>query len=906
MRRGPGRLLLVVGVALLLLLIAGRLGVGFFTDILWYREVGYESTYWRRLWIGLGVRSVAGLVGAAVVFGNLWLVARNLGPVRVRRRYGNIEIAEQIPKRYVTAIMLIVAVLGGWWLAGLQFDDRAALAVVSWLQRVDWGVVEPFFGRDVAFYVFSLPVRLGTLDYLILVAIWTVALVALGYVLVGGIRLEENRLWFSDPARIHLAALVAAMLVLLGVRYWVGRYSLVVDGHGVAGALGYTDARARLPGHWIMGLVSLVAAASLVYGAARKALLPPVVGLGALLMAGVILGTAYPALVQKFQVEPNELSREAPYIRWNLEFTRRAYGLHDIERRQFPYRTAAVPRAERLDPIMTRLPLWDIQPLQRAFNQIQTIYPYYRFPDVDYDRYGDPGEAWQVGVGVREFDPEGLDPGARTWQSLHLNPSYIRGMGVVVAPAHPTTTTAEAPELWVHDISPLVTDTGAPLALRLQQPSIFFGETMEDYAIVVPGRDSAFTGRAGVDFPDGVPLSSFLRVLAFAWRFGDETLLFSGDVTRQSRMVFRRSIQERVQELVPFLQWDDDPLPVVAEGRVVWLVDGYAVSASYPLARADTLGGARIRYLRNSVKAAVDAVTGTVTFYTMDAQDPLLRTYARIFPALFQPLEDMPAVLRRHLRYPERAFLTQAKILQQYHLERAEAFYAGQDTWQRPQEAAGAGGLQAYGPLYALMPVPLENSVEYMAILPFIAQGRQNMTAMLMARNDPQRYGGLILLEFPRDRQIPGPGQVQAMIEQDPIISPELSLLRQRGSGVDMGHLRVLPLDSSVIYVQPLYLSAAENPIPQLYRLVVSDGRNVTMAPRLAAAMAMLELPVQVRELPISRSGEPTGWPRQALDLLDRAESRLRDGDWAGYGELMEQLRQLLQRSDGGPEGSLD
>jgi uncharacterized membrane protein (UPF0182 family) len=417
---------------------------------------------------------------------------------------------------------------------------------------------------------------------------------------------------------------------------------------------------------------------------------------------------------------------------------------------------------------------------------------------------------------------------------------------------------------------------------------------MTEYAIVVPGRDSAFTGTPGVDFPVGVPLNSFARVVAFAWRFGDETLLFSGEVTRESRMIFRRSIRERLEEIAPFLLWDADPIPVVHDGRVVWLVDGYTTSASFPLARPVTLGRNRVSYLRNSVKAAVDAITGGVTLYAVNG-DPILETYRRVFPELVLPMDSMPSGLRRHLRYPELAILTQAEILQEYHLERAEAFYAGQDVWQRPQESAPRGGMREYRPIFAIMPVPLEGGVEYLGMIPFIARARQNMTAVLMVRNDETRYGELTLLEFPRDQQIPGPGQVQAVIEQDPVISPELSLLRQRGSGVDMGHLRVVPLDSSVLYVQPLFLSAEENPIPSLYGIVVSDGRNVNMAESLAAAMADLELPVTAPPETVEpRIG--TGWTREALDLLDQAQERLREGDWAGYGNRLEELRTLLER----------
>lgn len=904
-----GRILLAVGLGILGLLILGRALAGLYTDILWYGELGYLSTFWRRILVLAGVRGVAALLGAVLIFLNLWVVVRHLGPVRLRRRYGNLEIAERIPRRIVLGVALAVAVLGGWWLARLQFDDTAALAVAAWLRRVPLGVSDPLFGHDLGFYIFTLPAQLAALDYLVLVLIWSLLLVAVGHVLVGGLRWEENRLIVSEPARVHLAFLVAGMVLLLGVRFWMGRYLLLLEGNGVSGSLGYTDVEARIPAQWILALLAAAAAGSLIYGAVRATLLPPVVGLGALLAGGVLIGAAYPAFIQKFRVEPNELSREAPYIAWNIQFTRRAYGLDAMERRRFPYRRTAAPDPERLEPIVNRLPLWDPEPLQRAYNETQSIFAYYRFQDVDYDRYGPPGQEQQVAVSVREFNAEGVPEGNRTWQSLRLNPEYIRGRGVVATPAHPAQGGGD-PDLWLREIDPVVWDSlDAPRSMELELPSIYYGEAPSGYAVVVPGRYDARIGEPGVTAPQGVPLSSFLRVVAFAWRFGDENLLFSGEVSRDSRILFRRSVRERVEEMAPFILWDTNPLPVISEGRVVWMLDGYTVSSSYPLSRAVTLGRSRIRYLRNSVKATIDAVTGAVRLYAMDGEEPLLATYMRIFPNLFQPLASMPALLRQHLRYPEMAVLTQAEILQEYHLDDPEPFYAGRDVWQRPQETSPVGGLRDYRPTYVIMPVPTEAGVEYLTVLPFIARARQNMTAVLIARNTEDRYGELQLLEFPRDQQIPGPVQVQTMMEQDPAISSQLSLWRRGGSDVDLGHLRVIPLDSSVLYVQPLFLSAEEKPIPELRRVVVGDGINVSMGETLGAAMAGLELPVDVSRRRGAERGQDRGveagagegWPRRALELMNDAQARLREGDWSGYGRLMEELRQLLEGLSGGP-----
>jgi uncharacterized protein len=914
------RIALIAAAAVLAVILAARVGVVFYTDILWYDEVGYLGTYWTRFWLGIGVRAAAAAVGAGILFVNLFVVARHIGAVRVRRRYGNIEIAEQIPRRHVTLLTVLIAVLGGWWMAELQFGSAATLGAASWIMRVPWGVTDPVFGNDIAFYVFTLPFLLNVLGFLMLVVVWSAVLVGLGHVLGGGIRLDGNRVSLARPARLHLSTLGASLLVLLGIRYWLGVYLLVVEGNGVGGGIGYTDVQARIPGYRAMTLLFLVAAGSVLYGAWRRSLMPPVLGVGALIAGGVLLTGAYPAVVQRFQVEPNELSREAPYIRWHMDFTLQAYGLEDIRRQPFPYRREAAPDPERLDPLFRTLPLWDTEPLQRAFNAVQSLFQYYWFPDADFDRYGPPGEERQVVVAVREFQPEGLEPQSRTWQSLHLNPTYIRGRGAVVAPAHPTSEGRGTHELWMGNIEPVEIHLAAPALLRLDQSSVFYGETMGGYVVVIPGRDGQFTGQAGFDYPRGIPLTSFLRVAAFAWRFADETLLFAREITPDSRLVFRRPVRERVREVAPFIFWDEDPVPVIFEGRIVWLLDGYTMSGTFPLARPLTIGRVRTRYLRNSVKAAVDAVTGTVAFYSLDAEDPVLATYGRVFPELFQPLESMPEGLRRHLRYPELALLARSEILQEYHLERVEAFYAGQNVWQRPQQSAPGGGMRAYRPVVSLMPVPGEPGVEYVGVLPYIARGRQNMTALLMVRNDEVGYGDLTLLEFPRDQQVPGPAQVQAMIEQDPVIAPELSLLRQRGSHIDMGKLRVVPLDSTVIYVQPLFLSADENPIPEIWGIVASDGRGISLGRSLQAAVAGLGQRPQPPVTPTTGEGagpdrgepaiQPPGrdvgvWPREALEVLERADARLRAGDWAGYGRAMDELRQLLlqaNRQGGSPE----
>lgn len=902
MLRRPGRLSLLVGAALVGLFVAGRAAAGLYTDALWFSSLGYSSVFWRQVGTGLVVRLIAGGVAAGVVFLNLWIVGRQIGPVRLRRRYGNLEISEQIPAAYITAGMAIAAVLSGWWLSGIGLGADFPIEVLAWLGQVPWGLQDPLFDLDLSFYVFSLPVYNGLADYFLLLLLWSIVIVVLGYVVVGAVRWRQGRLEVSDAAHLHFVVLLAVVVLLVGVRYWLGCYGLLLDGNGVGGALGYTDVQARLPARRAMALLCLVATGTLLYGAWRRAWGPAFLTLGALVLGAVGTGYLYPGLVQKLRVEPNQFAREAPYIRWNLEFTRRAYGLDRLERRAFPFRRTGIPPWRELAPLLAKLPLWDLAPLDTVYNQLQALQGYYHFPDVDYDRYGPPSDPVQVAIAVREFKPEGLPETARRWQSLHLNPTYIRGMGAVVTPVAQITAQGE-PDLWVENLNPVRRDPVSPAELELTEPRIYFGETMRGYVVLIPARDTAFAGTPGQDLPAGIRLSSFLRRLSFAWRFGDKNLLLSGDISGDSYLIFRRSLAERLAALAPFILWDPDPYPVIHRGRIVWIVDGYTTSASFPLARAIDVEDVRLRYLRNSVKAAVDAVTGAVTLYAVDGSDPVLETYRRVFRDLVRPIEELAPELHRHLRYPALYLTAQAEVLKEYHLERPEAFYAGQDVWQFPEVRGRQGASRSYSPMYALMPLPGEKKVEFLLLMPFIARERQNMTALLVARNDPPHYGELILLELPRDQLVPGPNQVQTLIEQDPVISPQLSLWRQSGSNVELGNLRVIPLESELLYVEPLFLSAHAkgSPIPELRRVAVSDGRTVAMASALGEAIEALRAPVAVggpvvgSEVGVRAVPTPGEWPEAALRLLEEADQRLRSGDFAGFGERWSELRELLR-----------
>jgi hypothetical protein len=906
--RRPGRLVAAAVVFLLLILIFGRSAAVFYTDVLWYRALDHSDVFWTRLLAVLSVRAVTGALGAALILLNVWYVLRQLGPVHLRRRYGNLEIAEQVPRAYLVSGAVAISILAGWWLSSVQFSGTSALALLAWLRAEAWGVRDPLFGHDLSFYIFSLPAFLRLLDFLLIVLIWSVLLVGIGYALVGAVRVRGNRFEIDDRPRVHFAFLLAGMLVVLGVRFLLGRYELLLDGGGFGGTIGYTDVHARLPARLILGLLAFAAAGALVFGAVRRTWGPPVVAIGVFLLAAVGMGVMYPAIVQKVQVEPNQLAREVAYIRWNMDFTRRAYGLDGLDRRSFRYRRADADTWTALAPALDHLPLWDLQQLQTLFNEIEGRARYYHFPAVDYDRYMTQDGVVQVAIGVREFALDGLPPNSQTWQTIHLSPMATRGFGAAVTPA--AQKLRGDPVYWLNDVQPVQRHPAAPLSLELREPSVFFGETMSEYAIV--GHTVRSTGGAGEiggaaapvpHVATGVALSSFARIAAFALRFGEQNLLFARELGDTSRLLFRRSVDERVAALAPFLLWDGNALPVIADGRIVWILDGYTASSNFPLARADTLDNGVLRYLRSSVKATVDAVNGEVHMYAVGGIDPILGTYRRIFPGLIRDEVEMPDFLREHLRYPALLFQVQADILEEYHLDRPEAFFAGQDVWQLPSELTPqAVPRRLPGFMMASMPGAVEP--EFLLLSAFIARERQNLTGLLIARSDPPHYGELVLLEMPRDDQIRGPSQITSIIEADPFISQQLSLWQAAGRTVQRGHLRMVPTDSSILYIQPLFLSAQDRAIPQLVRVIVTDGAAVSMAEDLPAAMAALLGETRTARAPASEpgeTGEPAAtpalleWRARALELMREADARLREGDFAGFGAAWTRLRALLE-----------
>jgi uncharacterized membrane protein (UPF0182 family) len=638
-----------------------------------------------------------------------------------------------------------------------------------------------------------------------------------------------------------------------------------------------------------------------------------VASLGAVVVSALLIGQFYPALVQRFRVEPNELERETPFIEHNLAFTRAGFGLDAMDLRRFEYRQAEPVDWGHAEAQFRGMPVWNQGALLTTFEEIEARFPYYDFSEVTIDQYPSPQGLVPVAVSVREVDPGGIqDP---NWQNLHLRELYVGGMGAVASLASGRTPEGRPPML-ISGIPPESTGGGdAPETLTLTRPQVFFGSRPQLHAVINPSDEQFLAadggpGTVNVDFPGGIVLSSGLRMLAFAWRFRDANLLFAAEVTKDSRFVYRRRVRERVATIAPFLRYFEAPYPVVADGRIVWVLEAFTGTRAFPLSTAHERQFLRsVSYVRNSVKVTVDAVTGAVDFYRVPVPDPYADAYAAAFPGLFKPISEMPEAVKSHVRYSRELLALQAQVLLQYHQEDAPIFHGQRDVWALPYELAQGTSPVPYRPEYGIWALPGEAEARFQLTTVFVPAGRQNLTSILVARTDSDGVPELVQFDVPVEDQVPGPRQIEALVEQDPLISQQFSLWRTGGSEVWTGHLHLVPVGGRLLYLEPVFLAAEADAIPELRRFVVSDGRRVAMAEDLRGAVGELAgsdvfAPTSESAAADVQPGLPvSAWPAAALDLLDRAEARLREGDWVGFGAALEELRILLQdleRSGGG------
>jgi uncharacterized membrane protein (UPF0182 family) len=894
-------LLVLLGVAVILALEA----VPFYTDWLWFEEVGYVAVFLRiaatrgGILIGVGFLTFLFLVlnlRAAVrarppdVF---WELEEPLGlPSRV--------VLEPLLQRLLTPVAAAVSLLIGLSASG----EWQTVLLYRYAQP--FGVTDPIFDQDVAFYVFRLPLWQQGLSWLFGVLLLTLVATALVYFLGRVLVLTARGPVITARARAHLLGLVGLLLFTKAADLWLDRYDLLYSQRGAVFGATYTDVHATLPAlKWLAVLTVLCGATALVH-IFRRSTRPVLAGL-VVLAAGWIGGVwAFPALVQRLRVAPNALVAESPYIAHHIRLTRRAFALDRIEERDFPaHETLTAAELSRNAPTLKNVRLWDHAPLLATFAQLQEIRLYYRFVDVDNDRYTVDGEYQQVMLSARELsyqnlarDAQGRDADSQ-WINEHLQ--YTHGYGAVVGPVNRIT--AEGlPELYVKDIPPVPTTR----SLRITRPEIYYGEVSNEYVFVrtrsqeidyPSGDENVYTTYQG---QGGVQVGSFWRRLLLSIRFGSYRILLSPEITAESRVLFHRQIGERVRRIAPFFRFDSDPYLVIrADGHLAWLLDGYTVTDRFPYAeRVPGLGN----YVRNAVKVVVDAYDGTVRFYVADAQDPLVRAFAAALPGLLASIDAMPADLRTHVRYPAGFFAVQARMYATYHMQDPRVFYNKEDLWSVPRMAEG-GRERELDPYYTIMRIPGEPREEFVLLMPFTPLRRDNMIAWLAARSDGPAYGRLVAFLFPKQRLVYGPRQIAARIDQDAMISQQLTLWSQRGSTVIRGSLLAVPVEESLLYVQPLYLAAEKGSIPELKRVIVAYGNQIAMDETFNAALQAIfgrrpELPA-ARAFG-ARAAEPPGEAvagliGRAWEAWTRAQEALRRGDWGAYGEAQRRLEEALK-----------
>ncbi len=876
--------LIVAFVALFLLPGLVDLWANVYTEWLWFAQLGYLPIYRTRLAAEWGLYLLGALVAAAVLWLNWFLVPqRLLRPIpRVASTSSRLR---RLSARTLTALLAagtaFCALAWGSWASSAW--RRTLLA----LHAVPFGLSDPIFGLDAAFYVFRLPFYRFLLN-------WSLSLLGVAVAVAAFVYLLRRAIRYPGPS-LHLAALGAALSLLLAARIQLARFGLLDSARGVVFGAGYTDVHARLPLYHVYSLAFVLCGATLLVGAILRRWRPAIAA-AALALIAVVVGPAYPALVQRYVVAPNELAAERPYIETNIAFTRYAFGLEEVQEFDFPAAGELTPQVLEEEALTIRnIRLWDWRPLLTTYGQLQEIRLYYTFNDVDVDRYLIGGELREVMLAARELDTDQLPEQAQTWVNRHL--VFTHGYGVCLSPVNEITEEG-LPHLLVRDIPPQSVD---PI-LEIERPEIYFGESTKEYVIVDTaeeefdyprGDENVYTRYEG---PAGVPLGGFWRRIAFALRFNSSQILFSNAVQPQSRILFHRALRDRVWTLAPFFWYDPDPYLVIADGRLVWLYDAYTWTDKFPY--SEPFYG--VNYIRNSVKVAIDAYTGETTFYVVDPDDPIIRTYQAIFPDLFTPVEEMDQALRDHWRYPEQLFLVQAEAYAAYHMEDPQVFYNKEDLWAAPTELFEAQE-QEMAPYYVVMQLPGEEEVEFLMIRPYVPNGRRNMIAWLYADSDGADYGQMGVFKFPKQELIYGPMQIEARFDQDPYISQQLTLWNQHGSQVIRGNMMVVPVDDTVLYVEPLYLQAEAGRLPELKRVLVAYGNHVAMGSDLETALTQVLGGQPAVEVP--QPGEGGAAPprdvetlaRSALDHYRAAQECLLRGDWACYGRELEAMEADLE-----------
>lgn len=929
---------ILLGILAILVIILLGIIISIYPNWLWFGNLNFAPVFWTMVLGKYGVATVIWFLIIVTLSANLYAAQRlhSEGEQKITEIAGMPVSGRSLTTLILAAILIVSFIIASK--GSVQWN-----MVLSYLNQHPFGSTDPVFGKDIGFYVFSLPFYLFLREQLLIILLFAALVTLIWYIKDGGIQIigelivAEDRPTSLPKVKVaanvgkHLLVLAGILVLLAAWGYHLKAYGVLYSTQGPAFGASYTDVSIKVIAYRLLMVLSFLMCLFVIFNAFKLKIKLLLISIGIWIGAIVVFATGLPVLVQQFVVKPNELAKESPYIAYNIDFTRRAYNLNNIKEVDFEVNNNLSAEDIKNHAVtIQNIRVWDERPLLQTYRQIQSIRLYYDFNNVDVDRYLIDNQYRQVMLAARELVVDQLPPQAQTWVNRHL--IYTHGYGLAMSPVNEVT--AEGlPQLMIKDVPPAV-----DIDLKIDRPEIYFGEKTTEYILVQTsaqefdypkGDKNVYANYGG---QGGVLISSFMRRLLFAIEFQDPQILFTTYLTPDSRIMFNRRIKSRVTAIAPFLSYDTDPYMVVSGGRLFWIQDAYTASNMYPYSkRSKTPFRKReLNYIRNSVKVIIDAYDGNVAYYMIDPQDPILKTYSKVYPDLFKSLDEMPADLKKHLRYPNDLFEIQVQTYAKYHMQDVQVFYNQEDLWEPPDEIYG-DNRQMMKPYYIIIKLPDEAKEEFLLMLPYTPSKKDNMIGWLAARSDLPHYGNLLVYKLSKEKLAYGPMQVEARIDQQTDISRELSLWGQRGSRVIRGNLLAIPVSDSFIYVEPIYLEAEQEPqreaqatpaptsrqpqkqqaarparkgitttaaLPELKRIIVVLGSRVAMEEKLEHALSRVLGAGVIKKDDLSakmpESGEISDLGKQALNYYNNAREYLRQGDWAGYGRELEKLENIL------------
>ncbi len=863
--------------------------VRLYTDFQWFKAIGYTQVFT----ITLKTKILLFLASAIIFY---LFAAINL---RIATKLHKSDWSFKLGLLVLIPITYIVAII-----TTSSWDT-----VLKYFNQVLFNLTDPILNKDAAFYVFSLPFLNVVLTFLFWTVLLTLIITALHYLkehIVSQFKTQPVDDAITTPfikkpkrpALIHLAIIGSFLFFLLTFRDYLSRYAVMYSEQGVVVGAGYTDVVIFLPAVKMLMILAFIVGIAFygwIFFFSKKPLRKKhiLMYLIILYIAFMFVGKlAAPAIVQSLKVSPNEMNLERPYIENNIEFTKIAYGLDNVNEQNFKVTQNITPQTlENAKETIDNVRILDYRPLTSTYKQMQEIRLYYDLSGIDIDRYNINNKYSQVMLAARELEQEQITPNAKTWVNLHT--VYTHGFGAVMIPVNKVTKEG-LPEFLIQDIPPQYA-TDEP-SIKIDEPRIYYGEVDNNYVLVgtseefdyPKGETNEYTTYSGTG---GVKLNSFFKKLMMAITFGDIKILLSSDITKETKIQYNRNIQKRIHKIAPYLELDKDPYLVIGDGKMYWIQDAYTTTSRFPY--SEKIQG--INYIRNSVKVVVDAYNGDVTYYVAD-NEPIIDTFSNIYPGLYKPISEMPETLKDHLRYPEDLFKIQTWIYSTYHMNDVTVFYNKEDAWEIPSEIYGTGQEIKVEPYYLILKLPGEDKEEFVLMTTFTPLHKDNMISWLAARTDGENYGKLLLYRFPKDTLVYGPFQVEAKIDQHSEISQQLTLWSQQGSRVTRGNLLVIPIDHSLLYIEPLYIQAEKGQLPELKRVIVSDGERVVMEETLSQALNKLfGSRIEEKQQQPTKPGATQDELSKIKDYYNKVDEAMKKGDWTNVGLYMDKIGELLE-----------